>query len=102
MTSRILFGGWWSSSPGGRPTGTGAERESSPRKRRDAESSWMHSRGLAGCGQIPSKKTVRMLLSRSLALVLARTAVAHFGVQHSIAYIHADQRTGLGPNSLEW
>ena len=46
------------------------------------------------------KNAVRMLLSSSLALALAGTAVCHFGVRYSISKIPAEQRARMA--DFDW
>jgi hypothetical protein len=46
------------------------------------------------------KNAVRNLLSSSLALALAGTAVCHFGVRYSISQIPAEQRARMA--DFDW
>jgi len=46
------------------------------------------------------KNTVRILLSSSLALALAGTAVCHFGVRYSVSQIPAEQRARMA--DFDW
>lgn len=44
----------------------------------------------------PMKNAVGILLSSSLTLALAGTAVCHFGVRYAISQIPAERRTRMG------